>query len=115
MKAYEVALMGTLCRRFSVFMAMLQEHLDDYDGLLPHVLMADVTRWVVKRFNTDPSDVLLRQVLDFIESAFEDAKGEDRELIAASFLENLPRPGQAGADVRALLGPALQDQLRRIG
>jgi hypothetical protein len=115
MRAFEVALVGALCRRFPVFMPMLQEHLDDYDGLLPHVLMADVTRWVVRRFEADPSDVTLRQVLAFIESAFEDAEGDDRELIAASFLENLPRLGEAGADVRAMLGPDLQDQLRRIG
>jgi hypothetical protein len=43
MRAYEVALTGALCHRFPAFMPMLQEHLDDYDGLLPHLLMADVT------------------------------------------------------------------------
>jgi hypothetical protein len=110
-----VALVGALCRRFPVFMPILQEHLDDYDGLLPHVLMGDVTRWVVHRFHADASDTTLQQVLDFIEDAFEHANGEDRELIAASFLENLPRPTQADAGVRDLLGPALQDQLHRIG
>jgi hypothetical protein len=115
MKAYDVAFVGTLCRRFQVFMPMLQEHLDDYDGLLPHVLLAEVTRWVIQRFDADAADDLLRQVLDFIESAFEDAKSEDRELIVASFLENLPRPGQAGAEVRAMLGSALQEQLRQVG
>jgi hypothetical protein len=115
MRAYELAFIGVLCRRFPAFMPMLQEHLDDYDGLLPHVLMAEVTRWIVQRFQVDPADSQVRQVLDFIESAFQEASGEDRELVAASFLENLPRPGQAGAEVRALLGPALQDQLRSIG
>lgn len=115
MRAYDVALVGALCHRFPVFMPILQEHLDDYEGLLPHVLMADVTRWVVQRFHAQASDVTLRQVLDFLENAFKDANGQDRELIAASFLENLPGPGHADADVRALLGPALQDQLRRIG
>jgi hypothetical protein len=115
MRAYDVAFIGMLCRRFQVFMPMLQEHLDDYDGLLPHVLMGDVTRWVIQRFHADASDAELRRVLDFIENAFEDAEGENRELIAASFLENLPRPGQADDGVRALLGPALQEQLRQIG
>ena len=115
MRAHEVAFIGTLCRRFPIFMPMLQEHLDDYDGLLPHVLMADVTRWIVQRFRADPADAVVRQVLDHIESTFQEGSGQYRELIAASFLENLPRPGERGAGVRALLGPALQDQLRLIG
>jgi hypothetical protein len=115
MKASEVALTGALCHRFPVFMPMLQEHLDDYDGLLPHVLMAEATRWIVQHFKADPADAAIRQVLDYLESAFQEASGEHRELIAASFLENLPGPGQAGAEIRALLGPALQEQLRLIG
>lgn len=115
MRAYDVALVGALCHRFPVLMPVLQEHLDDYDGLLPHVLMADITRSIVQRFRADPSDAIAQDVVDFIESAFKEAVGNERELISASFLENLPRPGEAGADVRTLLGPALQDQLRRIG
>lgn len=115
MRAYEVAFVGALCYRFPVFMPMLQEHLNDNDGVLPHVLMADVTRWVVQRFHEDPSDATLRQVLNFIESAYTWAKDEERELITASFLENLPRPGDADATVRALLGPTLLGQLQHIG
>jgi hypothetical protein len=115
MRANEVAFTGALCRQFPVFMPMLQEHLDDYDGLLPHVLMADVTRWIVQRFKADPADAVLRQVIDYLETAFQEDSGEDRELIAASFLENLPRPEETGAEIRALLGPALQEQLRLIG
>jgi hypothetical protein len=115
MRAYEVAFIGALCHRFPVLMPILQEHLDDYDGLLPHVLMADVSRWVVQRFAFNAADETLREILDFLESDFERARGEDRELVAASFLENLPRSGEEGAGVQALLGPALQEQLRRIG
>lgn len=112
MRARELAFVGALCYRFPVFLPMLQEHLDDYDGLLPHVLIADVTRWVVQRFHGNASDPMLQEVLDFIEKAFEGAQDEDRELITASFLENLPQPGEANAALRMLLGPALQDQLR---
>jgi hypothetical protein len=115
MRAYEVAFIGALCHRFPMFMPILQQHLDDFDGLLPHVLMGDVTRWVVHRFSADAADRTLREVLEFIESDFEGAPGEDRELVTASFLENLPQSGQDGAGVRALLGPALQEQLRQMG
>jgi hypothetical protein len=95
-------------------MPLLQKHLDAYDGLLPHVWMGDLTRSVISRFRTDAADPLLRDVLDFIEMAFEQVGGEDRELITASFLENLPRREQVGAELRSLLGPALQDQLRHM-
>lgn len=115
MRAYDVVLIGTLCRRFAIFMCLLQEHIDDYDALLPHVLMGDITRWIVQQFQNDHSDPMLREVFDFLEEEFEDAQGSDRELISASFLENLPRNGQDGSGIREVLGPALRDQLRRIG
>jgi len=115
MRAYEVAFVGALCFRFPELIPQLQEHIDDYDGLLPHVFMGDVTRWVLQRFHDDPSDPTVRQILDFIETAFEHAAGEEREIIGTSFLENLPRPGEENDGVRALLGPALRNQLQEIG
>jgi len=115
MRAYEVAFVGALCFRFPELMPQLQEHIDDYDGLLPHVFMGDVTRWVLQRFHDDPSDPTVRQVLDFIEIAFEGATGGEREIIGTSFLENLPRPGEENDGLRALLGSALQNQLHEIG
>jgi hypothetical protein len=110
--ADDVAFVGALCYRYPLLLELLQEHLDDYDGVLPHVFMGDLTRWVVQRFHDDASDETLRQVLDFLESAFEGGRSE--ELIAVSFLENLSSNGDH-AGVRALLGPALQNQLRQIG
>jgi hypothetical protein len=115
MRAYEVAFVGAFCFRFPELMPQLQEHIDDYDGLLPHVFMADVTRWMLQRFHDDPSDPTIRQVLDFFETAFERATGEEREIIGTSFLENLPRPGEENNGLRALLGPGLQNQLNEIG
>jgi hypothetical protein len=114
MRAYDVAFVGAFCFQFPVLMPVLQEHLADYDSLLPHVLMGDVTRWVVQRFLANAGDSTLRQMLDMFEMAFEKAKFEERELLAASFLENLPRAGEEGAGIRAILGPALQEQLLQI-
>ena len=115
MNAYDTAFVGALCFRFPVLMPLLQEHLDNYDCLLPHVLMGEVTHWIVHRFHADANDSTLRQMLNFIEATFERADHEDRELVAVSFLENLPGVGQDDAGVRAALGPALQEQLRQIG
>jgi hypothetical protein len=97
-------------------MPLLQEHLDDFDDtLLPHILMGDVTRWVIRRFHQDPNDPTLRQILSFIETAFEHANHDDQELIVVSFLENLPYANQKDAGIRTILGPALQNELRQIG
>jgi hypothetical protein len=114
MRAYDVAFVGAVCFQFPVLMPVLQEHLADYDGLLPHVLMGDVTRWVVQRFLANAGDSTLRQMLDMFEMAFEKTKFEERELLAASFLENLPQVGEEGAGIRTILGPALQEQLLQI-
>lgn len=107
--------MGALIHRFPTLAPILQEHLDDYDGLLPHVLMGDITRWVVKQFLTVGQEGQLRDVLGFIEASFEAAQEHERELIAVSFLENLPRADEEGGGVRDKLGPALRQQLERIG
>jgi hypothetical protein len=115
-KAYDAAFVGALFFRFPELMPLLQEHLNDFDDtFLPHILMGDVTRWIVLRCHQDPNDPALRQMLSFIEAAFEHADHDDRELLAVSFLENLPRAGQKDADIRAILGPALQNELRQIG
>jgi hypothetical protein len=113
--AYNITFVGALCWNFPVLMPLLRTHVDDYDGLLPHVFMGDVTRWVLQRFRLDSSDTTLLAVLDFLELAFADATGEDRDLLSASFLENLPLKPEDGAGVRELLGSSLQNQLRKIG
>ncbi|MEX1207537.1 MAG: hypothetical protein WEE36_02890 [Acidimicrobiia bacterium] len=115
MRAAEVAFVGALVHRFRVFLPILQEHLDDYDALLPHVLMGDLTRWVVSEFETHGESGLLREVLDFIESSYSHGDDHEQEPIAVSFLENLPRPDENASKLRALLGPSLSKQLRVIG
>src|ERR1700723_1169174 len=115
MSAYDVAFVGALCWRFNELMSLLREHLSDYETVLPHVFMGDVTRWVIQLYQSGSAPRELREVLDFIEEAFERASANDRELISASFLENLPREETEGAGIRRLLGPTLSTQLQRIG
>ena len=115
MRAAEVAFVGALVHRFPTLRPILQEHLDDYDALLPHVLMGDVTRWVVGEFRTHGESDRLREVLDFIESSYHQGDEHEQEIIAVSFLENLPRPDEQESGLRGLLGPSLTEQLRVIG
>lgn len=113
MRAVDVELVGALVHRVPELSPLLQEHLDDYDGLLPHVFMGDVTRWVVERFRADPSDINLSEVLAFVESWLQGAEDDEaKELILASFVENLPGRKEDGGGVRDALGPGLRGQLR---
>jgi hypothetical protein len=112
--AFQVSIVGSICYLAPELLPVLQEHLDDYDGLLPHVMMGDITRWVIRKYNADRSDPTLRQVLTFIEDACSKADYEDRGIIIVSFLENLPRMGEDGAEIKSLLGPSLLSELQKI-
>jgi hypothetical protein len=113
-RADDVALAGGLCLEFRELRTLLQEHLDDYDGLLPHLLLADVTRWLVaSALENGPDDVLVKAVLGFLEQHFVSGNEHVRELIAVSVLETMPLKGEEGSDVRDLLGPAMRDHVDR--
>lgn len=117
MRAATVAFVGALVHRFPELLPLLQEHLDDQDGeVLPHVFMGDLTRWLVRRFATaGAQDATLRQILGFMEDAYRSRDPEAQELLSVSLLENLPRPGETGWEIRSIVGPALREELHRIG
>lgn len=108
-----------LVGRFQVLGPILREHVSDNFGeLLPHVFVGDLTRYVVAEFVREEGGSAseyptLRQILDELEEA--SARGDEvSALIAVSFLENLPRRGESGAGILALLGPGLRSQLDAI-
>jgi hypothetical protein len=117
LSAVTVAFVGCLVYQFPALEGLLQEHLDDQEGeILPHLFMADLERWMeqeLARPGGEPTE-LVGQILDFLEAAVR-RDDEVAELIHASFLEHLPRPGEPGAEIRAKLGPALTERLRQIG
>jgi hypothetical protein len=112
-----VAFVGRLVSQFPELVPLLREHLDDQEGeILAHLFMADLERWVERelaRQGDSPSD-LIEQLLDFLEEAVR-RNDEIAEVIHASFPEHLPRPGEPGAEIRTMLGPALSERLRQIG
>lgn len=118
MSAATVALVGTLVYRFPELRPLLQDHLDDQDGeILPHLFMADVERWAEGRITADDeaSKKLVQDVLDFLEVAYCTQGDDVQELIAVSFLEHFPRPGEPASELRSMVGPNLAEQLQRIG
>lgn len=108
-----MALPRALAWRFPALQKRIDQHLDDNNGEVPpHVLMSDYERWAESALTGDPQ---LSDFLEFLEDAYGSAGLEVDELISVSFLEHLPRLGQPGAELRQLVGPRLQQQLRVIG
>lgn len=85
---------------------LLSEHLEDNEGeLLPHLLLADVIRWLVAHRKTEAQ--VRASILDYLDAAFIAGPDEVRGLIQVSGVEMIPDPGQPGAELRAMLGPSL--------
>lgn len=114
MSAQTVSFVGSLVRQNRSLMSVFEEHLKDQDGeVLPHLFMADVERWAEDALTTSPEAV--KRVLVCIEDEYNGPDDDVREVIAASFLEHLPRPGNPCAELRELLGPACTAKLQDFG
>lgn len=115
MNARDFVFLGVLIDRCPSLLPLLQEHIDTYDQVLPHVFLGELTRWIEDRYQADPDDLQLTTALGYIDEYFAAAGPKDGELIAASFLENLPHAGEPGAEIRDALGPSLREHLDRFG
>jgi hypothetical protein len=89
----------------------LREHLAKYQWALPHTFMDDVTAEAIRLHKAGQSDAI-RPLLEFLEAEFGVDEFVDN-LIALSFVEALPKPGEPGADMENLLGPKLRGELER--
>ncbi len=72
-----------------------EEHLSDNDGLLPHVFFGDVARFAIANAAAPTSTAAISHLLTTLDEALSDADAEVREVILASFVENLA--GEAAA------------------
>lgn len=107
MSASTVAVMGALVYEFRQLTPLLEEHLRDLEGeVLPHLLLTDVVRWLAAHVETDLDSC--RSIWAWVEHAYDRGPDDVRELIAVSGVEMFPSPGQPGAALRELLGPALR-------
>ena len=94
---------------------LYREHLVMHDELLPHVFMADITRWVADaRAPGSEYGETARDLVAVIDSHLGSGDAEVREVIVVSFLENLERGVVAHEGVRAWFGPALRAAAARL-
>lgn len=96
-----------LVREFNELAPLLQEHVADYDDILPHVFMADVTRCIV-------SGCPCRQELvRYLNDALSNGAKEVQNLIAVSFVENLETEEQLERALQDVHAEALREEWRR--
>jgi hypothetical protein len=93
------------------FDRVYEEHLADYDEVLPHVLLGDLVRFLSQEIERDgPESAALKQVVPLMERAMGSADSRLQELVAVSFLENLEAEDPGFGAVRCLFGPRLEEQ-----
>lgn len=102
-----MAAIGALVDEYRELTPLLAEHLEDNDGeLLPHLVLADVMRWLGAR--VDSNRDTCRSILDWLEREYRRGPEDVRGLITVSGVDMIPDPGRPGSVLRELLGPSLR-------
>lgn len=90
------------------------QHLTENDTLLPHVLMADLARFAVDEVAGVRHRPAVVKLLSQLENGLSDGDSETRELIVASFAENLAGEVAALQMLRPLMGPRLKKEVSTL-
>jgi hypothetical protein len=114
-----VSLSYELAAKMPALRARLEQHRADFDELLPHVFMGDVSRYAIEQYHHfargagDAADAL-RLLFSITEVAAREGTEDVKELISVSFLENIAAELADYPAFRAFLGPVLRRELEPI-
>lgn len=90
------------------------EHIRDYDEVLPHVLLGDLVRFLLDTVRVQGTrNAALHEAMILLERGMGSADPKLQELVAISFLENLDPGDQGFPAIRILFGPYLEKQYRK--
>lgn len=93
-----------------------REHEEYMGEVLSHVLLGDVTRFVIDQhrseLNLKTQSSVLNRCLDVLEQGMSAKEDVVQELVAVSFLENLAQSDELYFSLRERLGPASRAQLK---
>jgi len=92
----------------------LQEHVEFYEELLPHVLMGDVGRFVVANAISRDSKAALARLMAYLEEGLANGPAEVQELIVASFVEYLQDEASTILTLAPVMGPRLKKEINAI-
>ncbi|MEZ2126798.1 MULTISPECIES: hypothetical protein [unclassified Sinorhizobium] len=113
MSALTVSFACHLAFRFRELLPVLAEHIQDNSGeILPHILMYDYCRFVCG--GPDGEHKWQRELLGYLENNFSESDDEISNLIAVSFIENIPDPLTSRHWSVQLLGEKMAEQYSAI-
>ncbi len=106
-----------LLERVPELRTVYEEHIRDNDELLPHVWLGDVSRYIVQQVRsgeTGPATSVER-ILSALDQWLAFGDEHVKELVSVSFVENLVEHDDVLESLKGLLGPNLENELRRQG
>ena len=110
----------SLVVKYDFLKSIYKEHIKDYDELLPHVFMGDLTRKVMYldsliRSNKDSSAVVLvlKDLMSDLENGLNTGSDEIKELINVSFIENLS-DYEYREHIKIYFGKALLNEYKKV-
>ncbi len=101
-----------ICEIHPAFKTHYSEHLRDYDELLPHLFMGDISRLVEQFILLDDRHDDVRRCCDILEQFFKDSDADIRNLISVSFLEMLAYEEEVLPCLRSFLSPEMAKDLQ---
>ena len=94
------------------FSRIYDEHIRNYDRLLPHVLLANLVRFLSEELRLrGPQSTAIRSALTLLEQGMGSADPMLQELVAVSFLENLD--SRLTLALQSDFGPNLKEQYQK--
>ncbi len=104
-----------LCATIPGFHLLYEEHIRDYDEVLPHVLLGDLVRFLTAEVESHgDASAAVKPAMVLLERAMGSREPRIQELVAVSFLENLDPEHSSFSALRTLFGPRLEEQYQRI-
>jgi hypothetical protein len=105
-QAPEGQLFLTLGARIPAVNDLHRSHVAYYGTLLPHLLMGEITEWLLGQWLSNNREVVFDAIAD-AERIYPSLSADERNVVDVSFVENLPVPGRPGSDIAEALGPTL--------
>ena len=100
---YTLEVVDQLSADMPAIRQLVSENVQDNGELLPHMLFGEIAPWAEREFAAAPDSADLRVLLDTLDTAYLKGDPEFRNVLEASFVENLG----LGSAVLDLLGPNL--------
>lgn len=109
-----VALIEQLVASVSAFDEAYENHISNYDEVLPAVFMEEVRQSAVASFLGDSDEPDWRGILAFLEERFALGDKDVQNVIFTSFIYPLPFPHEPGGGIAAHLGPKMAERLHAL-